>query len=195
MNHLIVMARRPELGKGKTRLAESIGSEQTLKVYQFLLDLTLGVANSSYWKTYLFLAGEAPYSCEYNFEEHEQSEGNLGDKMKNAFQTMPLAAKVVMIGTDCPEITGELIAQAYQELETKNLVFGPSEDGGYYLIGMNPYKEEMLDNISWSTEQVLDQSIARCKELNLSFSLLKTLNDIDTIEDLRASILTSTFGY
>ncbi|MGB0423204.1 MAG: TIGR04282 family arsenosugar biosynthesis glycosyltransferase, partial [Flavobacteriales bacterium] len=142
-----------------------------------------------------FLTGNVPFINELGFPEYEQVEGTLGLKMKEAFQYFSPKHKLVMIGTDCPELTSEIIAKAYKELETKDVVFGPSEDGGYYLIGMRPYCKELLEEISWSTDSVLNESMEKCRKLGKSFALLPELNDIDTIEDLRASKLTSTFDF
>jgi glycosyltransferase A (GT-A) superfamily protein (DUF2064 family) len=77
-------------------------------------------------------------------------------------------------------------------LEEKNVVLGPSEDGGYYLIGMNGFHPELLQEIEWSTEKVLEQTIEKCKKYKKTFALLPTLNDIDNEEDLRRSSLIKT---
>lgn len=194
-NQLLILARRPELGKGKTRLAEGIGSEKTLEVYQYLLNHTLSEARSNSWETSLFLTGHSDFKNNFGFKELDQITGDLGEKMHNAFQSTKAGAKVVMIGTDCPELTNEIIAKAYLELDDKEVVFGPSEDGGYYLIGMKKYQAELLEGIPWSTGEVLEVSLAKCKELDLSVGILQELNDIDTVEDLRASKLTSKFDF
>jgi len=194
-NQLLILARRPELGKGKTRLAQGIGPEKTLEVYRYLLNHTLKEAKSNSWETNLFLAGSSVFKNNFGFEEFDQIAGDLGEKMNKAFETVNTGGKVVMIGTDCPELTNEIIAKAYLELDDKEVVFGPSKDGGYYLIGMRSYQADLLKGIPWSTEEVLEVSLGKCKELNLSVGILRELNDIDTVEDLRASKLTSKFDF
>jgi len=88
----------------------------------------------------------------------------------------------ILIGSDLPELSSDLLSQAFYQLNAHEIVIGPAQDGGYYLIGMRaPYKE-VFEKIAWSTNQVLAQTLQHCKD----YSMLKTLTDIDTHEDLKA---------
>jgi hypothetical protein len=104
---------------------------------------------------------------------------------KNAFQGG--APKVVLIGSDCAELTKDIIENAFQALEHSDVVIGPSFDGGYYLLGMSSFEPDLFENIAWSTPSVFEQTIAKAGQLHLSIAMLPRLNDIDTQEDLRQS--------
>jgi rSAM/selenodomain-associated transferase 1 len=186
---LLIFIKNPEPGKVKTRLAADIGKEKAFKIYRKLLSHTIKVAQkvdvkrqvwySSFINRNDFIEGEY-------FDKKLQSGENLGERMYQAFKKGfdEGYRKIVIIGSDCPDITPALLQQAYEELENHDLVIGPSADGGYYLIGMkNPHSELFLD-VEWSTEHVLAQTIEKSKNLSLHLFLLPELNDIDTIEDL-----------
>ena len=92
--------------------------------------------------------------------------------------------KCIIIGTDCPEIDATLIENAFGVLKEKDIVIGPCKDGGYYLLGMSRPASDLFVDIDWSTDRVFEQTMEKIRENNLSCSILKTLVDIDTIEDL-----------
>ena len=92
--------------------------------------------------------------------------------------------KVVLIGSDLPDMNEKLIDRAFAELDTNDLVIGPAIDGGYYLIGMKEPNEALFDELPWSTSDVLNATLQIVKEQQLSIAMLPRLNDIDTIEDL-----------
>jgi rSAM/selenodomain-associated transferase 1 len=96
---------------------------------------------------------------------------------------------VVLIGCDLPDLTSALIAKAFDALQNNDLVIGPSCDGGYYLIGLNKSTPDLFEEISWSTEKVLKQTLERAERLLLKVQLLDQLRDIDTLEDLYLSKL------
>lgn len=103
--------------------------------------------------------------------------------MYNAFlATYP--SRTVLIGSDCPEITVEIILQAFQALENYDAVIGPSTDGGYYLIGLCHPRAELFQGIDWGTEVVFHQTIKKMQALQLSCHILPALRDIDVPEDL-----------
>jgi rSAM/selenodomain-associated transferase 1 len=96
------------------------------------------------------------------------------------------AQRAVMIGADCPEVTIEDVQAAWAALETHDLVLGPANDGGYWLIGLKQVYPELFSSISWSTSAVLAETLARAKQLALRVHLLRTLSDVDTLEDWQA---------
>jgi rSAM/selenodomain-associated transferase 1 len=122
-----------------------------------------------------------------NFRYVSQSNGDLGDRMKQAFQSGfdQGCDRIVMIGTDCPAIDEALIDRAFSALNQIDVVFGPAVDGGYYLIGLRKQVLELFSNITWSTASVLQDSLAIVNDLNLSCELLEILPDIDRPEDLQ----------
>lgn len=190
---IIIMARPAELGKVKSRLAATLGAEKTLTVYKHLLQHTISTAEKSGHSIIIWWS-ELPN--DYLIIPHNLQIGELlGDRMHQAFEfefNLNQSEKVVMIGTDCPDLTTTILEEAFNTLEENNVVLGPSEDGGYYLIGMNGFHPELLQEIEWSTEKVLAQTIEKCKKYKKTFALLPTLNDIDNEEDLRRSSLIKT---
>lgn len=191
MTAIIVMAKRPELGKCKTRLAQGIGDQQALNVYRLLLANTLDQVEASSLPVFLFLTGEGIMEFPENFAIRDQGNGDLGDRMKDAFDHVFEQGfqNAIMIGTDCYELSSQHIAEAKKHLENvADVVLGPSEDGGYYLIGMNGM-HDLFDGIAWSTPQVFTQSLEKIDQLGLTLATLEELNDIDTLEDLRRSTL------
>jgi uncharacterized protein len=115
-----------------------------------------------------------------------QGEGDLGIRMDRSIASACQSGseRVVLIGTDCPDLTVEILAQAFKQLEDSDLVLGAAVDGGYYLIGMCQPQPELFIDIDWSTDRVLQQTISVAQRLNLAVSYLPTLADIDRPEDL-----------
>jgi rSAM/selenodomain-associated transferase 1 len=104
--------------------------------------------------------------------------------MKNAFQQIcQTHQKVVIIGSDCPSLTKEIINEAFEKLKSFPFVIGPAKDGGYYLLGMNQHSPTIFDNISWSTSHVFPKTIEFIERLNKTYYLLPELSDIDNEED------------
>jgi glycosyltransferase A (GT-A) superfamily protein (DUF2064 family) len=116
----------------------------------------------------------------------QQSEGDLGRRMALAFKDSFSAGmtSVVIIGTDCPDLKAKLMVKAFHALEQNDLVLGPALDGGYYLIGLRRLIPELFTGISWSTAEVLEQTIRIAERLDLAIAFLPLLNDIDRPEDL-----------
>jgi rSAM/selenodomain-associated transferase 1 len=114
-----------------------------------------------------------------------QGEGDLGERLNNAFaDTFAAGAKrVVIIGSDCPYLRAEDIRTTWVELQSCDLVLGPAEDGGYWLIGLREKQPELFANMAWSSSQVSGETIARAKTMGLKTFLLRTLSDVDTRED------------
>ncbi|TGM57438.1 glycosyltransferase [Leptospira biflexa] len=188
LKKLIIFAKRPFLGKVKTRLAKSIGDERALDVYQELLTFTnaitetLDVQKIVYWDE---IPSIPNHFFKNGFLHTLQSRGDLGEKMGKAFQNEldPKPCQTLIIGTDCPYLTVATFEKAYKELEKSDFVIGPAKDGGYYLLGMKEFFPNVFLEIPWSTESVLPLTIKRIQDQNLTFTLLEELNDIDTVED------------
>ena len=112
---------------------------------------------------------------------------DIGDCLKQVFEELFERGypKVMAFNSDGPSLPIEYIHQAFALLETRDVVFGPSDDGGYYLVGMRRPHPELFKDIPWSTAAVLDMTLARAVKLGIKTKLLQAWNDLDTFEDLR----------
>ncbi|MBK6391116.1 MAG: TIGR04282 family arsenosugar biosynthesis glycosyltransferase [Saprospiraceae bacterium] len=187
---LIIFIKNPVLGKVKTRLAASIGDVAALEIYKNLLDhtriVTLGVDDTTRLLFYSDKVERHDLWPEKKFSKNLQTGADLGERMLNAFRLTPEYEKILIIGSDCPGITNDIIEQAYTALDFHDVVIGPSHDGGYYLLGMNTLIPELFQHIPWSTDQVLLETIKVLQHKRLLYKLLPTLRDVDTIEDWEA---------
>lgn len=189
-NAIIIFVRNPELGKVKTRLAREIGDASALEVYKKLLQHTHDITCNLNCHKYVYYAGAVTEKDLWDNETYFKAiqEGNdLGERMMNAFQALFEAGykKLVIIGSDCPELSSSLIDKAFQLLESSEVVFGPAADGGYYLLGLTQLCEKLFENKSWSTGSVMADSIHDLSGLKISYALLPVLRDIDTNADLK----------
>ena len=184
---LLIFTRNPELGKAKTRLAKTVGDETALEIYKFLLEKTRDIAlqvNTDKAVYYSVKIREQDMWHKDNFQKHQQQGEDLGIRMKNAFQNGFEAGyqKVMIIGSDLYDLTPNDIEVAFQKLETNDVVLGPAEDGGYYLLGMNSLQKDVFENKEWGTSTV---RAATLKDLETKkVHLLKPLNDVDVYEDI-----------
>lgn len=188
MDGIIIFQKNAKLGKVKTRLAATIGDLAAFDAYQRLVKYTHKVASQSAADKILFFTNfleedHSNYSSDYRFEL--QSGEGLGDKMKYAFGKLfeEKYDRLIIIGTDCAEITPELISEAFEVLENQEVVIGPAYDGGYYLLGMRSYIPSLFKGIPWSTDQVTALTIDYLESNSISFGLLSTLSDVDFEED------------
>lgn len=188
--HLIVFVKNPVLGTVKTRLANSIGDEKALEVYQDLVEKCRNECLEVNAERHLFYSKQIAKDSwdEIAFSKHLQSDGDLGDKITDAFRkTFKEQGKVIIIGSDCYDLDAAVIEEAFQKLDFSDVVIGPANDGGYYLLGTKFFHPELFQNITWSTELVLKETIQQANSKNLSVNLLKELIDLDTLEDLEQS--------
>lgn len=188
-NLVIMFVKEPKLGFVKTRLSKSCGEEFTLGLYKsFVKDLINTLSNESYdFKLCGFPNLELINNTFGNFDNFLQVKGDLGIKMKEAFvsQFKQGYEKIVLIGSDTPHITKELINESFNQLEKNDMTLGPSLDGGYYLISFNKstLNEYVFDDISWSTSKVREQTLKKLENKNIY--LHEVLNDIDILDDLK----------
>jgi len=191
VNALLIFIRNPQLGKVKTRLARTVGDEEALRIYQILLEKTRAAALSVQADRWLFYSDFIDKNddwSEADFSKKIQANGDLGERMEQAFRTAfeAGAQQVVIIGSDCPELTGGLLQTAFDKLDESDFVLGPVPDGGYYLLGMNELEPSVFHNIAWSTETVRARTIEKIQAAGKSYALLPVLSDVDTEEDWRA---------
>ncbi len=193
-SHLLVFAREPVLGRVKTRLAAGIGPEAALAVYRELLALTAAAVAAARVPATVWLA-EDPAEGNPDRPRPEwpglpwrvqPAADSLGTRMAQAFGAAfgAGAGRVVIIGTDCPGLSAALLRQAFDQLLSHELVVGPADDGGYYLLGMNQLRPELFANKDWSTATVLPDTLADAARLGLRVARLPTLHDVDSAQDL-----------
>lgn len=184
---LLVFIKNAEKGKVKTRLAASVGDEQALKIYLALMDHTRKIAESVDGNRMVFYSQwieENDNWSEEKFDKRLQSKGDLGVRMQLAFeQAFEENQKVVIIGSDCASLTAELVEEAFNKLDNSDFVIGPALDGGYYLLGMRSFEPMVFEDIEWSTDQVLRETVAHIQSLHKTYTLLPPLSDIDFAED------------
>jgi len=183
---LIVFARNPILGKVKTRLAKDVGEDRALEVYINLLNHTYIQTKNLFCDKFLFLSEKTDNNLfDKTFNQLVQNGNGLGEKMKIAFKKLFEMGyqKILIIGTDCPGLTEEIILNAFEYLLGFDFIIGPSIDGGYYLLGMKEPNYFVFENMVWSNEQVLNRTIKKIKSKNKKFHLLKELKDIDEEKD------------
>ncbi len=187
---LIIFAKVPDKNNVKTRLAGHLTDDQRLKLYTKLLKDTI-------WKlrcipdikTYICYT---PASAEGYFNRiglavFPQSEGDIGKRMFEAIQYVLAKGyeRVVLVGVDIPGLSDLIVTDAMNMLALNDVVFGPAQDGGYYLVGLRKPIEDLFEGIEWSTKDTLKQSIRRAESLGLTVSFTEVLSDIDTIDDVK----------
>ncbi len=184
-NVLAILLKNPQLGKVKTRIAQTLGDEKALEIYHYLLNYTLDLAEEVNAEINLFCSDFLEDFGNDHWKITTQTGENLGEKLRNAFARCfaQMASKVIVIGSDCPFIQNKHIQQTYQALNNYDVVIGPASDGGYYLIAIKALHGEIFNDIDWSTDKVLAQTTAKIQSLNLSYFLLETLSDVDTEND------------
>ena len=192
---LLIFAKNPQIGKVKTRLAASVGDKRALEVYRQLLRLTKQAADPldiprQVWYTNHITDNDL-WSAD-GYTKHQQEGRDLGRRMQAAFRQAfdKGFKKVVIIGSDCPEISTSLLRQAFVQLKTHEAVIGPAADGGYYLLGMSQFFPKLFELKEWSTASVYARTAEQLRNKEISYALLPKLNDIDTEADLKESSLT-----
>ena len=188
-NMLLIFMRYPEKGKVKTRLARSVGEEKALEVYKALLDHTFEMANMAAADKAVFMVDqvrEYQPMVQYHFPIFLQRGSDLGERMQKAFEQAFEQGyqKVVIMGSDCPGITEDILNEAFFQLGDKDAVIGPAEDGGYYLLGLKKMIPELFSNKTWSTENVMLDTLIDLQNAEATYAFLPTLRDIDTVDDL-----------
>jgi len=191
---LLLFVRNPELGKVKTRLAAAIGPEKALQVYHCLLQHTREVTQGLPVQKLVYYSDRIDDNDLWpngQYQKRVQPAGDLGKKMEAAFAAAFVEGytSVVIIGSDCLQLTQEVVLQAYIALEKNDVVIGPALDGGYYLLGMNHLYPELFRNKHWSTSRVFPDTVQDIQHLQLTYALLPRLSDVDYVEDLPATYI------
>lgn len=195
---LIIMIKNPVKGKVKTRLAADIGEDGALAVYHELLAHTHAVTAQIPQDKFLFYSDVVDRNDRFpnnTYKKYTQCSGDLGVRMDYAF-SIPFKneyKKVIMIGSDCFDLTPDHIEQAFAALDTHDFVIGPANDGGYYLIGMKKWNRWVLENKTWSHHVLFNETQSDILGRNGTLFLLEQLSDIDTQADIQATPSLSKF--
>ncbi|MEN6543358.1 TIGR04282 family arsenosugar biosynthesis glycosyltransferase [Parvibaculum sp.] len=186
---LVVMAKAPRMGRVKTRLARGIGAVEAMRFYRgAAFDLLRRVGTDPRWQTVLALSPDRSVHESGVWPAHlpriAQGEGDLGQRMGCLMRDLP-PGPVVIIGCDIPDIQARHVAQAFNALGRADTVFGPAEDGGYWLVGLRrrPRVVEIFGHVRWSSERALADTLANVAHAGLGHAMLDRLSDIDTAED------------
>ena len=174
----------------KTRLGDSIGQRDAAQIHMALALYMGQVIQASRLPFYVSFKGalDAPLASHFrDMGAHvfAQAEGDLGARIYDAFE---LANRVVVVGSDCPWITAKQLQAAAVSSE---IVIGPAEDGGYYLIAASRPPKQIFEDITWSTKHVLEQTLQKCRSLSCSVIQQDIQYDIDTIHDLNRALQSS----
>lgn len=188
-NLIIIFAKNPEIGKVKTRLAKSIGEEKALMIYLKLLEHTHAITDKVFADKAIFYADkvqEYDLLDYYKFPKFLQRGKDLGERMERASgQAFGQSyERVIIIGSDCYELSTEIIENAFDALNRNNVVIGPALDGGYYLIGMDRHYPHLFHNKKWSSADIFLDTLLDIQKLKLSYHILPTLSDVDEEKDL-----------
>lgn len=181
---LILFARYPAAGSCKTRLIPALGPIGAAAVHRRLTERTVEILRGcSTLVTVAFTGASHSAFTDWlgiGIEFSEQVEGDLTDKLLACLGLAP----VIFLGADTPDLQAHHVNAAISGLQTHEVVIGPAEDGGYYLIGMRGPRPELFVDMPWSTEQVFPETLARLDRLGIVPLLLDTLADCDRPEDL-----------
>lgn len=186
---VIVFVKNIKLGKVKTRLAKTIGNQGAFEVYKELVSVTENATKTIDSDICIYFS-EVIVNTKWKNANKAVQEGNdLGERMKNAFLKgfQDGYKRIVLIGSDLPDINASHIQNGIDALNQSEVVFGPAEDGGYYLVGMSNLHTNIFENKPWSQSNLLKETLQELHKLNVSVSTLETLNDIDTFKDLITS--------
>ncbi len=191
---IIIFARFPRPGEVKTRMSDSLSGEVAANFYRLCAERVFDESSKlpDNIRKHVVYAGEKDGDeirrwAGAQFRFSPQVGGGLGKRIERAFSAVfkEGARKVIILASDVPDLSAEIIDDAIRMLERHDIVIGPCLDGGYYLLGMKKLYKKLFRRISWSTEQVYQQTISCAEKMELTVYNLPSLADIDTEEDLR----------
>jgi uncharacterized protein len=190
-NCLIIFTRYPEPGKTKTRLIPALGEDGSAQLHRRMAEHTVKQTRSLSCAIEVWYVGGSEELMQdwlgKDLWYREQPAGDLGDRMCGAFRSAFEQGyqSVMIVGTDCPGLTTDFMAQGFASLQNYMVTIGPAIDGGYYLIGLQQLVPELFQGITWSTATVFSETLAITDRLQLPTHLLPSLSDIDLPADLQ----------
>ncbi len=185
--HLILFVKEPRLGRVKRRLARDVGAIEALRFYEATLSSLVRRLAPGPWHTWLAVTPDASAHRMAGWSRWlgqtvsviGQGTGDIGARMRRALATMP-PGPAVLIGGDIPEVAPRHIEDAFHILGSRDCVFGPARDGGYWLVGLrrSPASPDVFSNVRWSSPYTLEDTIAALPP-GLRYGLVETLEDVD----------------
>ncbi|AUN94198.1 TIGR04282 family arsenosugar biosynthesis glycosyltransferase [Pseudazoarcus pumilus] len=190
---IIVFAKAPLPGRVKTRLIPALGADGAAALAREMLERTLAAALDAGLGPVELCGDPSPDDAPWadvvlpaGIERSAQGAGDLGVRMSRAAQrALARGERVLVVGTDCAQMSAALLRQAAGMLDGAEVVIGPVADGGYALIGLSRHDERLFRDIAWSTPTVAATTRERAATLGWRLAQTRTLHDIDTPEDLR----------
>jgi rSAM/selenodomain-associated transferase 1 len=193
MNAIVIIAKEPKPGSVKTRLTPPLDSYTASKIYHnLLLDRIEQVESLKGANHFLAYFPKASLNFFENiippsFTLLPQKGKDLGERLSNIFNSLFKYGyeRIIILDSDSPNLPSKHISEALEILNETDLVLGPCEDGGYYLVGLSSNIPQIFQGIPWSTSEVTELTIEKARALNKRISLLEKWYDVDTIEDLK----------
>lgn len=188
----MVFAKQPIAGAVKTRLQPEFTPEQAARIAEFLIRETVELAVGS-WPDPIYLCGTPgvnhalfrELAGRFELTLLDQGDGDLGARMRRALAYgIEHHGAAAVLGCDVPHCDWDILDDANAALVRGRAVLGPTEDGGYYLIGLTDARAELFAEINWGGPSVFDRTLERASVIDLEFTLLPPLRDIDTAADL-----------
>lgn len=180
---LYIFAKAPVMGRAKTRLAADIGVVHAKRLYRAMMGEVLRNVQDPRWDTVLAVTPPSALGHVPDWQgvsQIAQVPGSLSPRLATIFLRK---GPTIVIGTDCPQVTAADIGDAFAELKSQSVVFGPASDGGFWLMGANgPLKRDFFDGVRWSHEQTLSDVADRTDG---AFGVLRKLTDVDDLQALR----------
>ncbi len=197
-DQLILFTRYPEPGRVKTRLIPELGERGAADLHKKLTETCLSClfkvcAENDTGITVFFTGGSKRQMHRWlpDISLVRQEGADLGERMIAAFSHVRALGgnRILLVGSDCPELSPAILRQGFQHLLTHDLVLGPAHDGGYYLVGISvdvvpASLWTLMTDMGWGGGDVLSTTLARVRRAGFSYSLLPRLHDIDRPEDL-----------
>ena len=189
---VIIFAKFPAKGMAKTRLQPALGIDGAARMARQLLLHSVEQALAAGFSVEMCVSPEPTDPCwnelslPKSLSWSAQAEGDLGLRMLTASQNaLDKFEKVILIGTDCPDLMNEQIQSAAQQLKQYDTTMIPAVDGGYVLLGLKQSDAHLFSDMTWSVSDVAAVTQQRVKDLNWSLALLEPLADIDEPDDLQ----------
>ncbi len=190
-----VFVKAPVAGRVKTRLAVEVGARRAARLYSNMgRDIVAACVRPEAYRTVVWYSPPAARRSVRTWLKGlqvsafaPQRVGGLGRRLSAAFgrHFREGARRIVVIGSDCPDIDRRLVARALTALDDRDMVIGPANDGGFYLLGLRAPAPGLYRRVAWSTDAVLDQTLCNARRLELDVTVLQTLRDVDTGADAR----------
>lgn len=191
---LVLFLKYPQKGMIKTRLAKSIGDTLTLRLYECFIRDMLDKLISLPYDLHIFVAPADKVTAMNQWlgrdlPVHGQEGGDLGERMKQTFEKMFQLGyeSCVLMGSDCPDLPGSVLSDAFEGLKTAEAVIAPAVDGGYYLIGFRQphFCESVFQNMAWSTDRVFQRTMEIFNQEKISVKILQEWWDVDDLDELK----------